>query len=64
MLADLDSWDIGIDRLELAADLYWSFGLGVEGLEMGRSTVHPNQDAASRFSSCGQACRASLSQFE
>ena len=49
VFADLDPWNVGVDRLELTADFDRSFGLGVKGYEVGGATIHPYQDAAGRF---------------
>ena len=45
VLGELNAGQLGRDRIELAPNLGWSGWLGIEGLEVSRSSVHPNQDA-------------------
>lgn len=46
VFADLDPRNVGVDRLELAANFDRSFRLGIKRLEVCWSTIHPDQDAA------------------
>jgi hypothetical protein len=46
VFADLDTCDVGIDGLEFTANFDGSFGLWVEGFEVGWPAIHPNQDTA------------------
>jgi hypothetical protein len=64
VFADLDPLDVGIDRLELTADFDWGFGFGVEGFEVGWTSIHPNQDAAGGLFVRRHARRRGLAQLQ
>src|ERR1051325_4351308 len=44
VLADVDAGDVGADRPKLAADLVGGAGLEIEGLQMARPAVGPEED--------------------
>ncbi len=48
LFADLDSGDGGADRTEIAMDISAGFGLGIEGIHVTGTAVHPEQDARLR----------------
>ena len=57
MPGEKDPGQAGLDRLVLSTDFLWCIRLGVEGLVMCRSTIHPDQDACASLSlRQGTAC--------
>src|SRR5690606_13144270 len=60
VLGEMDARDFRRDRLKLASDLQRCFGFWIEGLEVCRPTIHPNQNACFRLSrtprSVGRGC--------